>query len=194
MNLAAIWKLPVIYVVENNNYSMGTRIDRGTAMAHDLSAKAAAYGMRFERCDGMDVLDTYRCFKNLGDTIRGSTQEHGPGPAFVEAVTYRYKGHSMSDPQKYRSKDEVVEHEQQDPINNLVNHLIDQGLATQDEITQLDKQAKLTAREAVRYANDSPDLPVDEMYTDVYTQPFGPFKKGDPPLILEHDVPPGEDD
>ncbi len=91
MNMAAIWNLPIIFVVENNGYSMGTHIARGTSMADDLSVKAAAYGMKFARCDGMDVLATYDCFKALADGIRAGKH----GPAFVDCQTYRYKGHSM---------------------------------------------------------------------------------------------------
>ena len=195
MNLAAIWDLPILFVVENNSYSMGTHIARGTSQANDLSVKAAAYGMRFARCDGMDVLAVHECFKHQvqqaragkSDASFGGEKASGGGPALVECRTYRYKGHSMSDPQKYRSKDEVVEFEQQDPINNLVNHLIENDLASQDEITELDKEAKRIALEAVRYANDAPDLGVDELYTDVYSQPFGPFKKGDLPLMLREE-------
>ncbi len=197
MNLAAIWKLPIIFAIENNAYAMGTQVERGTSMGHDLSVKAAAYGMKFERCDGMDVTAVYGCFKKLADEIRanphdletGEAPEPGSpgGPALVECQTYRYKGHSMSDPQKYRSKDEVNEYEQQDPIHNLVNHLIDHDLATQEEIDDLDKQAKQAALDAVRYANDAPDLGADELYTDVYNQPYGPFIKGDLPVMLREE-------
>ena len=185
MNLAAIWKLPIIFVVENNGYSMGTTIARGTSGAADLSVKAAAYGVRFARCDGMDALATYDCFKGLADDIR-----HGSGgPAFVDCQTYRYKGHSMSDPQKYRTKDEVAGFEEQDPINRLVNDLVGRGLATQEQVDELDKQAKQAALDSVRYANESPELGVDEMFTDVYSQPFGPYKKGDLPLMLRDEEP-----
>lgn len=231
MNLAAIWNLPIIFVVENNGYSMGTHISRGTAMAHDLSTKAAAYGMKFARCNGMDVLDTYDCFKTLADAMRRDDAEGGssvpnsentddgaqpvshpdddqdrpesgrnqpPGqpaeaspvaPVLVDCQTYRYKGHSMSDPQKYRTKDEVSQYEQQDPINDLVNYLIDHDMATQQEVDELDGQAKRRAIDAVRYANESPDVGVEEMYTDVYSQPFVPFKKGQLPLMLQEDKP-----
>jgi pyruvate dehydrogenase E1 component alpha subunit len=182
MNLAAIWKLPIVFAVENNMYSMGTHIARGTSMAHDLSAKAGAYGMEFQRCNGMDVLDTYDCFKQVLDRVRGG--EHGP--MMVEARTYRYKGHSMSDPQKYRTKEEVAQHEQRDPINSFVNHLIDQRLATQEQIEELDRQAKQAALDAVRYADESPEVTAEELYTDVYSQPFPPYKPGDlPPMCRE---------
>ncbi|MEX0775146.1 MAG: pyruvate dehydrogenase (acetyl-transferring) E1 component subunit alpha [Phycisphaeraceae bacterium] len=193
MNMAAIWRLPIIFIVENNMYSMGTSIARGTSMAEDLSAKATAYGMHFARCDGKDVLAMYDCIKTVGDQVRGSTskalgyeEEKGIGPAFVEAVTYRYKGHSMSDPQKYRTREEVSQWESRDPISRLTNLLIERGTATQEQVDELDKQAKQIARDAVTYAEESPDLPVEELYTDVYADPFGPFKVGVlPPLMRE---------
>lgn len=179
MNLAAIWKLPILFVVENNGYSMGTHIQRGTSMADDLSVKAAAYGMRFARCNGMDVIETYECFKEEAAKTRGNGE-----PAMIECRTYRYKGHSMSDPQKYRTKEEVAGYEQQDPINNLVNLMIDQGQITQDEVDEMDRQAKHEALEAVRFADESPEVGADEMYTDVYTQPYGLFKVGQLPEML----------
>lgn len=199
MNLAAIWNLPFMMVLENNSYSMGTHINRGTAMADDLAAKAESYGMRYAECDGMDVLDVYSCFAREAARTRGavnpqwrrgaiptySRQGADPGPVFINVKTYRYKGHSMSDPQKYRSKDEVGEFEKQDCINRLVNYLIDNNHADQARIDELDKQAKQSAIEAVKFANDSPDTPVEEMYTDVYDQPFAPFKKGGPPRLMQ---------
>ncbi|MBI1338522.1 MAG: pyruvate dehydrogenase (acetyl-transferring) E1 component subunit alpha [Phycisphaera sp.] len=192
MNLAAIWRLPIIFVVENNMYSMGTAIERGTSMAHDLSVKAAAYGMMYAECDGMDVLDTYDTFKRLADKIRGSTsktlgakEEIGAGPAFVNARTYRYKGHSMSDPQKYRSKEEVAHREEnQDCIQRLVARLIEKSLATQDQIDEIARECKQAALDAVKFANESPDLSTDELFTDIYVNPYGPYKKGELPVML----------
>jgi pyruvate dehydrogenase E1 component alpha subunit len=174
MNLAAIWNLPVIYCVENNRYSMGTHIARGTAMADDLSVKAQAYGMEYGQCDGMDVLDTYNCFHTAAQSIRA-----GGKPWFINAVTYRYQGHSMSDPQKYRTKEEVNEHEERDCIQRLTRHLIDGGHLTQEQADALDLKAKEVAKAAVKFATESPDLGEDELYTDVYAQPFGPYKKGE---------------
>jgi pyruvate dehydrogenase E1 component alpha subunit len=191
MNLAAIWRLPIIFVCENNLYSMGTHIARGTSVADDLAAKAAAYGMRYAECDGMDVLETYDTFKPLIDAVRGSTskalgaeQPHGIGPAFVNAKTYRYQGHSMSDPQKYRTKDEVAQRQQADPINRLVNHLIDRGMAGQEEIDALDAEAKEAALDAVKFASESPETPVEELFTDVYSQPYPPYEVGEPPELM----------
>jgi len=195
MNLAAIWRLPIIFVVENNGYSMGTHIARGTSMAHDLSVKALAYGMEYAECDGMDVLNTYDTFKRLADAVRGSTskamgakEEKGIGPAFVNCKTYRFKGHSMSDPQKYRAKDEVAQYEQKDPINTLVNHLIERNLATQEQIEGFDNQAKQLSLDSVKFATESPFPGVEELYTDVYSQPFGPYKVGELPIMLRENT------
>ena len=187
MNLAAIWRLPVIFVVENNMYSMGTHIARGTSMAHDLAAKAGAYGIQAQRVDGMDVLAVYDCFKTLADQMRGSTckamgheEDRGSGPAFVDVQTYRFQGHSMSDPQKYRTKEEVGQFEEQDPIARLTNTLLERGTITKEQAGQLDAQAKKQAIDAVKFASESPDTPLEELYTDIYSQPYGPAVYGWP--------------
>jgi pyruvate dehydrogenase E1 component alpha subunit len=194
LNLASIWNLPILFVLENNMYSMGTHIGRGTSMAEDLGAKAEAYGLRYAECDGLDVLDVYNCFTREVENTRnaanpqwkrGTIPEYvrggkTPGPAFINVRTYRYKGHSMSDPQKYRSKDEVSDVEKNDCINRLVSHLVEHDLATQEQIDDLDKKAKTRAQEAVKFADQSEDITREQMYTDVYSNPFPPFKKGGP--------------
>ncbi|MFI4861808.1 MAG: thiamine pyrophosphate-dependent enzyme [Phycisphaerales bacterium JB063] len=200
MNLAAIWNLPVIFVLENNSYSMGTHINRGTAMATDLAARAEAFGMRYAECDGLDVLDVYDTFaeqvamtrnaknpqweRGNWDKISYSREGSTPGPAFINVKTYRYQGHSMSDPQKYRSKDEVGEYKDRDPISELVRHLIDNDMATQDDCDAMDKKAKQVSQDSVTFAKESPEMPVEEMFTDVYANPFGPYKKGGMPNIV----------
>jgi pyruvate dehydrogenase E1 component alpha subunit len=194
MNLASIWNLPILFILENNSFSMGTAIERGTAAANNLGAKADAYDMRYAECNGMDVLDVYECFSREISLTRGSTsaalgrEQKGSGPCFINVKTDRYQGHSMSDPQKYRDKkiyDAMKKDGSIDPILRLVEHLIDNGLATQEEIDALDKQAKASAAEAIKYANESPDTPIEEMYTDVYINPFPPYIKGDLPQILK---------
>ena len=198
MNLAAIYNLPLIYVLENNGYSMGTDIARGTAMAHDQKQRAEMYGLRYAECDGQDVLDTYRTFKREVDRCRNArpinyNEETGkreaiptyskdgqtPGPCYINVKTYRYQGHSMSDPQKYRTKDEVGEKQEVDCINRLVNWLIEHDKATQDRVDELDTKAKEVAKEAIKFAEESEDLGVDELFTDVYVNPFGKYKKGE---------------
>jgi len=203
MNLAAVYNLPLIFVLENNAYSMGTHICRGTAMGDNLRYKAQAFGMRYAECDGQDVLATYDTFVEQVEKSRGarpinyneetgqredlpkySAEGRTPGPAFINVKTYRYQGHSMSDPQKYRTKDEVGQYQDVDCINRMVNWLIDEGKATQEQMDDLDKQAKDAAKQAIKYAEDSPELPLDEMYTDVYVNPFKYYKKGDLPAII----------
>ena len=199
MNLASIYNLPLIFVLENNGYSMGTDIARGTSMAHHQRERAEMYGLRYFECDGQDVLDTYRTFKAAVDGARGArpinyNEESGkresipeyhkegrtPGPAYVNVKTYRYQGHSMSDPQKYRSKDEVGEKQEIDCINRLVNWLVEHVKATQEQVDELDNKAKDVAKEAIKFAEESDDLGKDELYTDVYVNVFGPYKKGKP--------------
>ena len=198
MNLVAIYNLPTIFILENNGYSMGTDIARGTAMAHELQVKAESYGMRYAECDGQDLLDTYRVFKEQVDKTRGarpinyneksgkreeiptySREGRTPGPAFINVKTYRYQGHSMSDPQKYRTKDEVGEKREIDCINRLVNQLIEADIATQEQVDELDQRAKTLSKEAVEFAEESPEIGMDELYTDVYANPFGPYKVGE---------------
>lgn len=193
MNLAAIWNLPIIFALENNYFSMGTSIQRGTSNADALHTKAEAYGMRYAECNGMDVLEVFDCLKREADLTRGSTSkalgldDAGGGPCFINIRTDRYVGHSMSDPQKYRDKsvyDKMRKDETIDPILRLVQHLVDEGLATQDEIDDLDKLAKKTAADAVKFANESPETPVEELYTDVYANPYPPYKTGEPPRLM----------
>jgi len=204
MNLAAIYNLPIIFALENNRYSMGTHINRGTSMANDLAAKALGYGMRYAECNGKDVLDTYACFKREADRTRGaenpmwelrstsdadplpeySREGREPGPCFINVDTYRYQGHSMSDPQKYRGKDEVKGHKDKDCIQNLVAYLVEHDLADQDEIDALDVKAKDAAKASVKYAEDSDELGKDELYTDVFVEPFGDFEKAGPSVFM----------
>ncbi|WP_428387774.1 thiamine pyrophosphate-dependent enzyme [Mucisphaera sp.] len=199
MNLAAIWNLPVMFVLENNQYSMGTHIARGTAMADDLAAKAEAFGMRYAECNGHDVLDVYDVFAREAEKTRGAQNpqwERGtiptysrdgstPGPVFVNAKTYRYQGHSMSDPQKYRSKDEVTEVQERDCIASLERHLLDRDMATQEQFDEIDARAKKAATDAVKYAEESEPMGEDELYTDVYANPYGPYGHGRTVKLLE---------
>ena len=183
MNLAAIWQLPIIFACENNLYSMGTHIGCGTSMADNLSAKAAAYGIRYAECDGMDILDVFECFAREVAQTRA-----GKGPAFINAKTYRYKGHSMSDPQKYRKKEEVGQYEQNDPIRRMSEYLTGKGLATRDQIDAMDRTARAAALEAIRFADESPSTPTKELYTDIYANPYGPYRveqDPNPPSIAE---------
>ena len=183
LNLAQVLSLPVIYIVENNGYSMGTSIDRGTTMAHDLSRKAAAYGMEYAQIDGMDILNIYDRFKPLADDCRKQQR-----PAFVNLITYRYHGHSMSDPQKYRTKDELNQWKDRDSIATLAAHLIgpteppaqaggpptnSRACLTQAQWKQMQKDIRTTVREAVKFAEQAPEPDLEtELYSDVYQNPL----------------------
>ncbi|MFW6059356.1 MAG: pyruvate dehydrogenase (acetyl-transferring) E1 component subunit alpha [Phycisphaeraceae bacterium] len=190
MNMAGLWNLPIIFLVENNLYSMGTHIARGTTMAHDLSKKAESYGMRYAECDGMDALEVYDVTKREVDQTRGSfskalgRDDTGGGPCMMQVKTYRFQGHSMSDPRKYRTKEEEEQAAERDCIQVLAKQLVERKIAKQDELDELDKKAKKAVQDAVKYADQSPNPDYDELYTDVYSQPYPPFEKGELPVML----------
>lgn len=178
MNLAGLWSLPVIYIVENNGYSMGTAIERGTTMAHDLRKKADAYGIRGEIINGFDIIELYNHFKPLVDWCREEQ-----APAFVDLKTYRYLGHSMSDPQKYRTKDEVELFKSKDSIDNLASYLMDastprakargSAVLTEEQFIEMQTEVKEAVRRSVEFAeqSDTPD-PATELYSDVFINPM----------------------
>jgi pyruvate dehydrogenase E1 component alpha subunit len=175
MNLAGLWDIPVIYVVENNGYIMGTAIARGTTMAHDLTKKADAYGIRGEIIDGFDVLDLYDKFKPLVDWCR----EHQK-PAFVDLKTYRYLGHSMSDPQKYRTKDEVEQFKGKDSIDRLAHRLMTERtgpdgkpVLSERVLASMQDEVRAAVKAAVDFAENSPAPEVEaELYADVLANPM----------------------
>lgn len=168
MNLAGLWDIPIIYVVENNGYSMGTAIERGTTMAHDLKKKADAYGIRGEVIDGFDILALYDKFKPLADWCR----EHQK-PAFVDLKTYRYLGHSMSDPQKYRTKEEVEQYKNKDSIDALAHHLLNERRCLSEERwNQIREELGEIVRDSIEFAEASPVPDVEtELYSDVLVNP-----------------------
>lgn len=173
MNLAGLWDIPVIYIVENNGYSMGTAIARGTTMAHDLTKKAEAYGMRGEIIDGFDVIDLYDAFKPLVDWARENQK-----PAFVDLKTYRYLGHSMSDPQKYRTKDEVEQFKSKDSIDRMAHVLMNERktkdgtpVLSEQAFTDLQTSVKDQVKHAMDFAESSPAPELSELHTDVYLNP-----------------------
>jgi pyruvate dehydrogenase E1 component alpha subunit len=166
LNMAAIWKLPVIYVVENNEYGMGTAFSRISAT--QVSDRSAAYGIPASVVNGQDVLATYRHFERLAEEVRG-----GGGPRFVEVKTYRFRGHSMSDPVAgtYRSKEEVTERtEDDDPIKLLADRLFDWGMLDQAGLEAMDGEARAQAADAAEFADAAPDPDAGEVYSHVYSQ------------------------
>jgi pyruvate dehydrogenase E1 component alpha subunit len=162
MNLAALWKLPVVFMVVNNQFGMGTALERHSAVT-DLSRKAAGYGVPGSRCDGMDVLDVERCVAAALEKARDDRE-----PQLVEAVTYRYRGHSMADPEEYRTKDEVEDWRTRDPLIAFPARLAGEGVLSEQEIEQLDEQAVKTVDEAVEFADRSPFPDLASLYDDIY--------------------------
>ena len=161
-NMAALWKLPVIYVIENNRYGMGTSVQRASAVP-DLHRRGEAYGIPGEQIDGMDVIEVLRRGSEIVEEVRA-----GKGPHIIEAMTYRYRGHSMSDPAKYRSREEVQQmREQHDPIEQLKRRMIEAGEADEESLKKLDKEVRDVVNEAARFAQDSPEPDPSELYTDI---------------------------
>jgi pyruvate dehydrogenase E1 component alpha subunit len=178
-NLAGLLDLPVIFVVENNGYSMGTAIERGTTMAHRIIAKAEGYGIEGVEIDGMDVLNVHAAMKDLADRCRATSR-----PAMVDMRTYRYKGHSMSDPRKYRTREEEERYDAHDPIGKLEKLIRDRKLMTPAELEEMHARVKREVRDAVAWADASPPPPLEELYHDVYVERWGPYTGTSLPEML----------
>ncbi|HEV2302937.1 MAG TPA: thiamine pyrophosphate-dependent enzyme, partial [Stellaceae bacterium] len=163
-NMAELWRLPVVYVIENNRYGMGTSVDRASART-DLFHRGMAHGIPGEQVDGMDVLAVHEAGLAAIQHARS-----GNGPIILEALTYRYRGHSMSDPAKYRTREEVdkmrTEH---DPIDQARRRLAELGMG-EAELKQIDGQVRNIVAEAARYAQDSPEPDSSELWTDVLVE------------------------
>ena len=163
LNMAATWDLPVIFVIENNKYGMGTDIRRTTSIDH-LWKRALGFGMDHSDVDGMDVRSVYQHFSELVQTVRANKKPH-----LCEALTYRYRGHSVSDPGTYRTKQEVEEYQKnRDPIKQLGRYLLDQGVAAESDLKAWDQEAKEVVKDAEKFADEAEEAPVDEVFTDVY--------------------------
>lgn len=162
LNLAALWKLPVIYICENNLYAMGTSLERSSAVT-DLAKRAGGYGMDCHRVDGMDFRKVYDLAQHVVQKARATGE-----PAFVEAVCYRYAGHGAADPGTYRTKEELQTWKERDPIRIFERYLIEEGILTQELASQLQKEAQQTVADAIRFAEQSPDPDPDSLYEDVY--------------------------
>ncbi len=168
-NLAMLWKLPVIFICENNNYAMGTSIER-TSNVIDIYKLADAYEMPADKVDGMTAEAVHDAVARAVKRAR-----EGDGPTLLEMKTYRYKGHSVSDPQKYRSKEEVEEYKDQDPITKVANTILENGFATQAELDAIDARVNAMVDESVRFAEESPWPSDDEVLKDVYIDQNYPF-------------------
>jgi pyruvate dehydrogenase E1 component alpha subunit len=166
-NMASLWKLPVVFVVENNQYAMGTSLDRASAETH-LFKRGISFKIPGMQIDGMDVLEVER---KMAEAIEHARS--GQGPILVEAITYRYRGHSMSDPATYRTREEVDEWRTgRDPIARLQQRMIDAGLADEEYFKQKDKDLKKQVAEIAKAAEAQPEPDASELWTDVYNDPI----------------------
>ena len=164
-NMAALWKLPVVYVVENNRYAMGTAVERSSANT-ELHSRGAAFGIPGKAVDGMDVEAVIAATRGAVGRARG-----GNGPIILEMKTYRYRGHSMSDPAKYRTREEVARmREQHDPIDRLRARLLKTGLAGEEALRGIDAEVKAVVAAATEFAQSSPEPDTSELWTDVLAE------------------------
>ena len=168
-NLAMLWKLPVVFICENNNYAMGTSIER-TSNVIDIYKLADAYEMPSDKIDGMTAEAVH---EGVARAVKRARE--GDGPTLLEMKTYRYKGHSVSDPQKYRSKDEVEEYKSQDPITKVTHTILSNNFATEAELKAIDDKIAAIVEGSVKFAEDSPWPDDSEVLKDVYIDQAYPF-------------------
>jgi pyruvate dehydrogenase E1 component alpha subunit len=164
-NMAELWKLPVIYVIENNRYAMGTSVSRASAQT-DFSKRGVSFNIPGAQVDGMDVRAVKAAAADAAAWCRS-----GKGPYILEMMTYRYRGHSMSDPAKYRSREEVekIRHDS-DPIEQIRQRILAKKYATEDELKKIDAQVRERVNEAAEFATNDPEPDVSELYTDIYRE------------------------
>jgi len=167
-NMAMMWKLPVVFVIENNNYAMGTSVERTTNVT-DMTKMGLSYDMPSETVDGMSCEAVHAAMERAVARAR-----KGDGPTLLNIETYRYKGHSMSDPQKYRSKEEVEGYMEIDPISQVLKTIKENKFATEKELEIIDKKVKDLVAESIKFAEESPYPDGDELYEDVYKEEY-PF-------------------
>lgn len=167
LNMAKVWQLPVVFACVNNKYGMGTDIERASAVT-EVARRACAYDMVGERVDGMDVLACYEATRRALDRARSERE-----PTLLEFVTYRFRGHSMADPGRYRSSDEVQQWRDRDPIALFAARLREADLVSSDEYSRLDEEAIAEVEEAVRFAEDSPDPRTEDLEKYVYAPQEG---------------------
>lgn len=162
-NMAELWKLPIVFVIENNGYAMGTSVKRSTH-SKTLWERGAAYGIKGEAVDGMDVLAVKAAAEKAVAVCRA-----GDGPYILEMMTYRYRGHSMSDPAKYRTREEVQKmRDEKDAIEHVRDLLVQGGHATDDDLKAIDKEIKAIVNESAEFAKNSPEPALEELWTDIY--------------------------
>jgi pyruvate dehydrogenase E1 component alpha subunit len=170
LNLAQLWKLPCIYICENNQYGMGTSLDRAMSL-QDVSQKARAYEMASEFVDGMDVLAVREAVARAVERAR-----RGYLPTLLEVRTYRFMGHSMSDPGNYRTRAEIEKHQERDPVKLFTASLKEKGILDDDHLAEIEKKVREQVEHAVRFADESPEPDPAELYTHVYANPVASDK------------------
>jgi pyruvate dehydrogenase E1 component alpha subunit len=162
LNLAKTWNLRVLWVCENNQYGMGTAVDRASAVS-EIRQKAEGYGMKNSRADGMDVVKVYEAAKEAIEYVRTESK-----PYLLEIMTYRFRGHSMGDPERYRTQEEVKKWQEDDPIGMFRAYLVKEKLATEAQLDELDAQAEEDTNKAVEFAEASPEPGMEELFADIY--------------------------
>ncbi len=165
LNLAGVWDLPVLFIVENNQYGMGTAVERASAVK-TMVEKAAAYGMKGKKVDGMNVFEVHEATQKALQAIR-----KGKAPQFLEMITYRFEGHSMGDPLRYRTKEEVHKWQENDPIGIVEKRLTDEFGATREDLDAIDESVKEKLAEAVKFAEESPFPEPEALFEDIYVNP-----------------------
>jgi pyruvate dehydrogenase E1 component alpha subunit len=162
VNLSKVWNLPVLWVCENNQYGMGTAVERASAVS-EIRQKAEGYGIPNSRVDGMDILAVRKASEDAIAYVRG-----GNGPYFLEVMTYRYRGHSMGDPERYRSSAEVKKWQEDDPIGVYHRYLIEQGIANEAELDEIDQGVVQEVQSAVQFAESSPEPAPETLFDNIY--------------------------
>ena len=166
MNLASLWKLPVVFMLENNLYGMGTEVNRSNAAGQDIFNTAASYQMQAVQIDGMDLLQVRET------VIEGiSSVREGNGPVFIESMAYRFHGHSMADPSNYRDNSEVEEHRARDPIDRFKQVCIENGLLTEQEASEIGDSVDTTIQASVQFAEESAQPKPEALFTNIYAEP-----------------------
>lgn len=170
LNMAQLWKLPVIYICENNQYGMGTSIQRAMSL-RDVAQKACAYELASEFVDGMDVLAVREATMRAVERARKDYL-----PTLLEIRTYRFMGHSMSDPGNYRTRAEIEKYQERDPIRLFAASLIEEKITDQETLDKIDHQVREEVEDSIRFAEESPLPPPEDLYTDVYANPIDPAR------------------
>ncbi|MDD5367697.1 MAG: pyruvate dehydrogenase (acetyl-transferring) E1 component subunit alpha [Anaerolineaceae bacterium] len=162
VNLSKVWNLPILWVCENNQYGMGTSVERASAVP-EIRQKAEGYGIPNSQIDGMDLMVVHQAASDILASIR-----EGKGPYFLEVLTYRYRGHSMGDPERYRKPEEVHHWQEEDPIGIFRKYMLDNQIASENELNETDNQAIAEVQDAVEFAESSPEPAPEDLYKNIY--------------------------